>query len=256
LTRTEISSENRNPKSEIGKSDFRLLQLSSVLSSIFFQPFSIISMKKILIFVGPPGSGKTTFAEAVIKKYGFVFVSAGQLLRQFAQGRSKLAKKVASALQSGRLAPNWVTNKLVERELSKRAQGFILDGYPRSPAQARTFVAFAKKLSPKIFLVKLEISDADVIKRLSSRVYCPIGGEPYKKPTKICPKHKEKLVRRPDDEPAAIKRRLLIYRKNLKPVEGLLKKIAVVFSVKTPEKKSLAQNIKAVLQAVKDHIKL
>jgi adenylate kinase len=186
----------------------------------------------ILILIGPPGGGKTTYAEEIIKKYGFFLISAGQLLRQFAQGKSKLAQKVAKALETGRLAPNWVTDKLVEKELKLAKKRFLLDGYPRSITQARRLMSISKKLKLSPIIVLLNVSQKEIIKRLSARVFCPEGGEPFVLPKKICPRHKVKLITRPDDKPQAIKTRLAIFHQSTKPLLNFFQKKAKVIRVK------------------------
>jgi adenylate kinase len=213
-----------------------------------------VSTKQIFILIGPPGSGKTTYAEAVIKRNGFRLLSGGQLLRDYAKKKSSSARKVAKILTTGRLVPNYIIDNLVKQALNKPSVGFVFDGYPRTLAQAKKLSSFIRKKKwPPPTVVKIEVADSEIIRRLSSRVYCPVGGEPYVAPQKFCPKHNVRLIRRPDDEPSAIKQRLQIYRKNFKPILDYFKKFSRVVSFKSSARNTLKQNIQVLISTLEKY---
>jgi len=209
--------------------------------------------KKVFILAGPAGAGKTTFAEAIIAINSFVLISMGQLVRHFLNtSKSPEAKKAKAMMLKGKLVPNTLSNKLLIKAFLQKAPGFILDGYPRSMPQARFLARLAKKDKwAPITFIRLNISDKDVVKRLSSRVVCPVGDEPYKLPQRICPKHKVKLVRRSDEEPKAIRERLRIYHHGIRPIEAYFAKTGRVISIKITEKKAKDQNVKVVIETLK-----
>jgi len=211
-------------------------------------------MAQILLLIGPPGSGKTTYAEAIIAKNKYRLISAGQLVRDFAKGKSRAAKAVARVMKTGNLAPNQIVDKLMMAKLKQRAKGFVLDGYPRTLAQARLLTRLILQQKwPREALLWIDISEADIVRRLSSRVYCPLGGEPYILPKKLCSVHQAKLVRRPDDEPRVIKKRLGIFHQRIEPLKKYFAEFATIVKVKVTDKNSPEQNVKLVLQALKKH---
>lgn len=188
-----------------------------------------------LILMGPQGSGKGTQAELLSAEFNIPTVSMGQLLRDEISQKTFFGEKVAKAVTSGALVLNKFTNELIKQELKKQKynKGIIIDGYPRELAQAK----FLTKLIDIDYLVIINISQKETIKRLGGRRVCECGETYhiiYKKPKKdmLCDKCGKKLYRRKDDYPQAIKQRLKIYHNESKLVIDYFKKQNKLIKIK------------------------
>lgn len=179
-----------------------------------------------LILMGPQGSGKGTQGELLAKKFKLPTVSAGALYRDNIRRKTKLGVLAKKFTKKGILGPNYLTNNMMKAELakSKYKRGVILDGYPRSLNQAR----FLSKLMNIGSVVLIDIGQTETIKRLGGRRVCTVCGGTYNiffgRAVSKCKKCGGKLIRRADDYPKAIKRRLAVYRKETKPVIDYYKK--------------------------------
>lgn len=181
-----------------------------------------------LVLIGPQGSGKGTQAEMLSKKIKLPTVSAGALYRDNIRRKTKLGKLALKFTLKGLLGPSYLTNNMMKAELNKKKykKGVILDGYPRSLSQAR----FLSKLRTIDLALLIDISQGEILKRLRSRKVCGKCGMTYnifvKKPKKIliCDKCGGQLIRRADDNQAAIKQRLVVYHQQTKPVIDYYKK--------------------------------
>ena len=195
---------------------------------------SDIWVKKIFI-LGPQGSGKDTQSELLSKKLGIPYFSMGELLRQRAKQNDELGRKIKELLRTGNLLPlNIVVEILLERvEKEDCKKGFILNGYPRSIEQ---YNAIKGKLEPDVVIL-INVSDKVSVERISKRMQCPKCGrvfivenyDPENPP--VCDVCKVPLLRREDDKPEAIKRRLEIYHKETKPVIDIYRKQGVLVEV-------------------------
>jgi adenylate kinase len=181
-----------------------------------------------LVLIGPQGSGKGTQGELLAKKFNLPTVSAGALYREHIKRKTKLGKLALKFTTKGVLGPNYLTNNMMKAELGKAKykKGVILDGYPRSLNQAK----FLSKIRQVDFAILIDISQREALKRLGGRRVCVNCGETYhiitKRPKKdmVCDKCGSKLIRRADDYPEAIKKRLVIYHKETKPIIAYYKK--------------------------------
>ena len=205
-----------------------------------------------LIFIGPQGSGKGTQAELLTKKFKIPTLSVGQVLRDHIRKKTSLGKKVEKYVLKGALVPSMITNQLIKEELKKKKykRGVFLDGYPRELSQAK----FLEKIIDIDYLILINISQAETIKRLSGRRVCDCGKTYhiiYKKPKKnmLCDKCGKKLTQRKDDYPAAIKKRLKIYQRETKPIIDYFKKRDKV--IKINGEASIKQVLKWILEALK-----
>ncbi|MGL4183953.1 MAG: adenylate kinase family protein [Metamycoplasmataceae bacterium] len=183
--------------------------------------------KKNIIFLGAPGSGKGTVSEILIAKTNLSHISTGNIFREEIAKKSPLGLEVKQIVDSGGYVPDDITNKIVENklnELTSQKKNFILDGYPRTLDQA----IFLSKLKVDEFLIiVLEISKEQIVKRLSSRLFCPqckgtFNSQSYK--SDKCPNDQETLIRRKDDEPEAISKRFDIYEEQTFPLIDFYKK--------------------------------
>lgn len=192
-----------------------------------------------LVFIGPPGIGKGTYASAISRIYGIPHISTGDIFREEIEKQTELGKKVESYVKKGELVPDEIVIEVVKNRLQKEdcKEGFILDGFPRTIKQAEALEKFAK-----IDLVlNFYAPDEVIIERVSGRVVCPNCGAIYhlkfmppKEPWK-CDKCGSKLVRRPDDEPEVVKKRLEIYRKQFAPIIEFYRKRGLLVDVEASE---------------------
>ncbi|HDL04083.1 MAG: adenylate kinase [Candidatus Zixiibacteriota bacterium] len=179
------------------------------------------------IFLGPPGSGKGTQAKQVCRELNILHLSTGDVLRENVKNGTELGKKAQKFMEAGDLVPDNVIVGMIEDKLKNGEldNGFILDGFPRTVPQAQALKEmFASNHKSIDRAILLDVSDEEVIKRLSGRFYCPTCNAGYNYPAKmpkvegICDKDGSKLLRRPDDEEDVVKNRLDVYKKQTEPI--------------------------------------
>ncbi len=128
-------------------------------------------MLNIILF-GPPGAGKGTQSELIIKKYDLIHIATGDLFRKHMSEGTELGKLAQQYIKEGKLVPDEVTIKMVDAKIeeNKKATGFIFDGFPRTVAQAQTLDSILKnKKSPISGVVALEVPDNELRERLKER---------------------------------------------------------------------------------------
>lgn len=128
-------------------------------------------MLNIIIF-GPPGAGKGTQSEKLIKKYGFVHISTGDLFRWHTKNKTPLGKRVHDIMTSGALVPDEITIAMLKEEVEKRpdASGFLFDGFPRTVAQAEALDLFMEEQHMAIdCVVALDVTEEELRKRIAKR---------------------------------------------------------------------------------------
>jgi len=178
-----------------------------------------------LILLGAPGAGKGTQAELISERYDIPQISTGNIIREALQSGSKLGKEMKSYMDAGQLVPDEVVIKIVRERIKQKdcKKGFILDGFPRTIAQAE---ALDKILKRNGIDIVLEISTPEdvIMERLSGRRVCPSCGATYhitgKKPIKegVCDKCGDTLIQRKDDTVETIKERLSVYHDQTEPL--------------------------------------
>lgn len=125
-----------------------------------------------LVIFGPPGAGKGTQSEKLIKKYGFVHISTGDLFRWHTKNDTPLGKRVKEIMNSGALVPDEITISMLKEELDKNpdAKGFLFDGFPRTVAQAEALDKFMKDNNTAIHhVVALDVTEQEVRTRIAKR---------------------------------------------------------------------------------------
>ena len=184
-------------------------------------------MKRNIILMGPPGAGKGTLATALKEQLHLVHISTGDMFREAIKAGTPLGKEAKSYLDSGNLVPDSVTIGLVKERLSQPdcANGFLLDGFPRTLVQAEALKELSKEISRPIeVVINLNCDENVLISRISGRRVCPKCGTPYhiinKKPLKdnICDVCGSELYQRPDDNEGALRVRLQHYANDTKPL--------------------------------------
>jgi len=173
-----------------------------------------------IVIMGPQGSGKGTQAELLIGKFGLQHFEAGKILRSIAASDNQHAGAVKEAMNGGNLVPDELVRLIAWDFINKhKTQGIIFDGYPRSVAQYEQLKDMLARFGQKIdYVMDIEISQAESIKRLSARRKCTVCGEVYNLITEPPTCDHNQLVQREDDKPEAIKRRLEIYHQQSHPV--------------------------------------
>jgi adenylate kinase len=181
-----------------------------------------------LVFLGPPGSGKGTQADRLAGRTGMKHLSTGDMLRAAVKAGTELGKQAEGYMKRGELVPDdlligIIRDKIDSGELS---EGFILDGFPRTIPQAESLEKMLEENDASLdYAILFDVSDDEVIKRLSGRWYCPVCNEGYNYPMKlpkqegICDKDGAELKRRADDQPEVIKNRLEVYKEQTQPIE-------------------------------------
>ncbi|MHB9155877.1 MAG: adenylate kinase [Endomicrobiales bacterium] len=180
-----------------------------------------------LILLGPPGAGKGTQAKMVAAKYKLPHISTGDMFRETAQSGSELGKKLQGYMSAGKLVPDDVVIEVVKTRLSKPdcANGFLLDGFPRTVPQAQALDEFLAEKKRKIDAVlNIYLSEDEIVKRLSSRRVCISCGASYNvvsQPSQdpdVCDTCKGKVVQRADDNPDTIRNRMRVYNEQTSPL--------------------------------------
>jgi len=183
-----------------------------------------------LIFLGPPGAGKGTVAQAVMEKYKLTQVSTGDLIRAEIASGSKLGKELAEIVNKGHLVNDDQIAQMLEADLKTKAakasfSGFILDGFPRTLPQAPMLESILGKINQKLTaVIYIESSKESVVKRLSSRWTCSVCKKVYNTvslPSKklgVCDDDGAKLIQRDDDKPETIAKRYDTFLEKTSPL--------------------------------------
>ncbi|MEM4263698.1 MAG: adenylate kinase [Candidatus Woesearchaeota archaeon] len=172
-----------------------------------------------IILLGPQGSGKGTQAKYISEKYCIPHISTGDILRDAVEKKTELGLKAKSYMDKGVLVPDAVIIGIMKERISRPdcGTGFVLDGFPRTLAQAKAL----DEITEIDFVLELRIPDEVSVERLSKRRVCEKCQAPYgyeaKMPIK-CKKCGGKLIQRSDDKPEAIKKRLAVYHEETEPL--------------------------------------
>lgn len=190
-----------------------------------------------LIFLGPPGAGKGTQAQKLITRLGIPQLSTGDTLRKAVAAGTELGKQAKVLMEAGKLVPDEIVNGIVDAALdqSNFAGGFLLDGFPRTVAQAQALDAMLKKRGKRIeHVLSLEVATELLVGRLSGRLSCTKCGASYHKeaqPPKVagvCDKCGAALITRPDDAPENVRQRLVEYETKTSLLTAYYEKQGVV----------------------------
>ncbi len=185
--------------------------------------------------MGAPGSGKGTQSKLLASQLSLQHISSGDLLRNAVSQNTPLGQEIKSYLDQGKLLPDQLVWKLVHEKLdelqqdtllrklsflSRSENGAILDGFPRTVAQAKLLNEFLCSYFPDYKIILLDISDEEVLNRLTSRYICPSCQGIYNKQQGFsrCPKCLVELTRRSDDTPEVILDRIQTYKQETQPV--------------------------------------
>lgn len=196
-------------------------------------------MKKNIILMGPPGAGKGTLAKQLKEALNLVHISTGDMFREAIKAQTELGVLAASYINKGDLVPDDVTIGLVKERLSQKdcEAGFLLDGFPRTLAQAEALDEIAKSISRPIeAVINLDCDNEELVRRISGRRVCKDCGAPYHVVTMkpkvdgVCDLCGGPLFQRKDDNEEALKVRLEHYVSETKPLLDFYKKLGLLES--------------------------
>ncbi|MFC4404990.1 adenylate kinase [Gracilibacillus xinjiangensis] len=180
-----------------------------------------------LILMGLPGAGKGTQAEKIVEKYQIPHISTGDMFRLAIKEGTELGQKAKSFMDEGALVPDEVTIGIVEERLSKSdcEKGFLLDGFPRTIAQAEALDQLLAKMNKSLdYVLHVDVNKNELVERLTGRRICPACGATYHvqfnppKQEGICDNDGEKLIQREDDQPGTVKNRLEVNIEQTQPM--------------------------------------
>jgi adenylate kinase len=197
-------------------------------------------MSKIIVLMGAPGAGKGTQARLLEERLHLPQISTGDIFRALEGEQTPIALEVQEIMLKGQLVPDELTIRLVKERTSQDdcRNGYVLDGFPRTPAQAESLNALAQEQGNEIVPILIEVPGDLLEKRTSGRRKCPICNEIYNiyvRPPKndnVCDNHPQaQLVHRDDDNPGTVAARLATYDEKTRPLidyyrnDGLLKTV-------------------------------
>lgn len=195
------------------------------VASAAAEPESVMS--KIIVLMGAPGAGKGTQARLLQERLKLPQISTGDMFRALKESHTPLAAEVRALMEAGQLVPDDVTIRVVRERtgLDDCKTGYILDGFPRTPAQAAMLEKLATEKGKKIQAIEIEVPRELLTKRMVGRGNCPVCGEIYNiyfKPPKsddVCDLHPQtQLNHRSDDNPDTVQARLATYEEQTRPL--------------------------------------
>lgn len=186
-----------------------------------------------IILLGAPGAGKGTQATRISDKYGMPHISTGDIFRENIKNQTEIGLLAKSYIDKGQLVPDDVTCRIVEERLSRadcREKGYLLDGFPRTIAQAEALDKFAKIDA----VVNIDIDFSLLMNRLCGRRVCRECGESYHvsmlNGATTCARCGGELYQRKDDNPETVQSRLAVYTEQTAPLIDYYKKKGVLLN--------------------------
>ena len=184
-------------------------------------------MSKIIVLMGAPGAGKGTQARLLQERMHLPQISTGDIFRALKSVQTPLAQEVRDIMNRGQLVPDELTIQLVKERTAREdcRNGYILDGFPRTPAQAASLEQLAAEQGKQMVAILIDVPLDRLEKRMTGRRNCPVCNEIYNiyfKPPKhdnVCDLHPEaQLVHRADDNAETVRARLMTYEKQTRPL--------------------------------------
>jgi adenylate kinase len=180
-----------------------------------------------LIFLGPPGAGKGTQARELAREWGVPQIATGEMLREAVAAGTPLGREAQRIMETGALVPDDVMIGLIAERLRKpdAVNGFILDGFPRTIAQAEALDRLLKDLEQRLdAVVYFQVAEAELIRRLTGRRLCRqcqtafhVVSAPPKREG-VCDRGGGELYQRDDDSEATVRNRLQVYERQTAPL--------------------------------------
>ena len=197
----------------------------------------------IVIMLGAPGTGKGTVGNLLAQELNIPHISSGEIFRSYIKDDDEIGREVKSYVSEGKLVPDELTIRILEKRLQEpdAEKGCILDGYPRTIAQAESLDNLLKSQNKKVKVaVNLSLSDDEIVDRISKRRTCPnancreIYNLEFKKPRveNICDKCGSELIIREDDNEETIRKRLETYHNISENLIDFYKNKDILYTVK------------------------
>ncbi|HHK67113.1 adenylate kinase [Candidatus Acetothermia bacterium] len=188
-------------------------------------------LKKVVL-LGPPGAGKGTQAKRIVERFGLVHLSTGDILRDEVARGTDLGERAKSYMDEGALVPDRLIIDMVAERIERATDGFLLDGFPRTVAQAEAL----ERITPIDVVINIELSREAVLERLTRRWICRNCGKIYNldappPPGTKCDLCEGELYQREDDRPEVIEHRYDVYQESTAPLidyyekRGLLRNV-------------------------------
>lgn len=193
-----------------------------------------------IIMLGAPGAGKGTQAKKIAEKYSIPHISTGDIFRANIKNNTELGQKAKTYMDKGELVPDELVVDLIMDRFKEAdcANGYVLDGFPRTIPQAETLdKALAANNEAVDFAINVEVPDENIINRMSGRRACVGCGATYHiqfnapKVEGVCDTCGEKLILRDDDKPETVKNRLSVYHEQTQPLIDYYSKKGVLAEV-------------------------
>lgn len=193
-----------------------------------------------IIMLGAPGAGKGTQAKKLAEKFQIPHISTGDIFRANIKEETELGKSAKHYIDKGLLVPDELVLNLVADRLQQEdcQKGYILDGFPRTIPQAMNLDMVLDKAGQKMdYAINIEVPDENIVRRMSGRRACLNCGATYHMvymPTKkenLCDRCGQEVILRKDDEPATVKKRLLVYHEQTQPLIEYYKSKEILVNV-------------------------
>jgi len=227
------------------------------MGSSFFKKEEERHMK--IIMLGAPGAGKGTQAKKIAEKYNIPHISTGDIFRANIKGGTELGMKAKSYMDQGQLVPDDVTIGMLLDRISEAdcADGYVLDGFPRTIPQAESLTKALEERGEKMdYAVNVDVPDQAIVERMSGRRACLACGATYHivynapKKEGICDSCGESLVLRDDDKPETVQKRLTVYHDQTQPLIDYYQKAGILATVDgTQDLNDVFKAITAILGA-------
>jgi len=194
-----------------------------------------------IVLLGPPGAGKGTQSQMLVKTFNFLQISTGDILRDAVKNKTELGEKAKMYMDKGELVPDEIIISLIEDIIyknNKKDMNIIFDGFPRTVVQAQGLEKLMENYSDRLdAVVSMNVKDEILISRLTSRRICPTCNTVYNlittppKNDEICDNDGTRLIQRDDDKLETVRNRLKVYREQTEALVDFYKKIGILKEV-------------------------